>query len=173
MRIAKSLVRRQDAEGERPVRLDEPIAVLQQEMNRLFSDFFRPDFGLFRSLSPVWERSAAWQLWPRVDVTENDRELRVTAELPGLEEKDIEVTVSDGVLLLRGQKRRETQESKDDGKENLYYSERSYGEFERRVELPVPVNADRAEARFERGVLTITLPKAEEAQTRRIPVRAS
>ena len=92
---------------------------------------------------------------------EADGALRVSAELPGLDEKDVELLIADGVLTLKGEKRAETTD-KDRG-----YSERSYGRFERSIALPVPVEEDKAEATFRNGVLTVTLPRAAEAPERR------
>src|SRR3546814_5339123 len=94
--------------------------------------------------------------------SETDKEIRVTAELPGLDEKDVEITVEDGALTLRGEKRSEV-EDKDRG-----YSELSYGRFERRIGLPKGVDRDQANATFRNGVLTVTLPKTEAANENEI-----
>lgn len=137
-----------------------PLLSLHREVNRLFDDVFR-GFGVpaFAGL----DRSAGW---PHVELGETDKEIRVTAELPGLDEKDVEITVEDGALTLRGEKRSEV-EDKDRG-----YTERSYGRFERRIGLPKGVDRDKADATFKNGVLTVTLPKTEAANenVRRIPV---
>ncbi|WP_242129116.1 Hsp20/alpha crystallin family protein [Sphingobium sp. Sx8-8] len=137
-----------------------PLLSLHREVNRLFDDVFRgfgvPSLGGFdRGLS-----------WPNLELAETDKDIRVTAELPGLDEKDVEITVEEGVLTLRGEKKSEV-EDKDRG-----YSERSYGRFERRVGLPKGVDRDKADARFRNGVLTVTLPKTAAANEniRRIPV---
>jgi HSP20 family protein len=137
-----------------------PLLSLHREVNRLFDDVFRgfgvPTFAGF-------DRSAGW---PHVELGETDKEIRVTAELPGLDEKDVEITVEDGALTLRGEKRSEV-EDKDRG-----YTERSYGRFERRIGLPQGIDRDHAAATFRNGVLTVTLPKTEAANenVRRIPV---
>jgi HSP20 family protein len=135
-----------------------PLLSLHRELNRLFDDDFR-GFGMWGGT----ERMAAW---PSVEFGETDKELRVTTELPGVDEKDVELTVEDGVLTLRGEKRAET-DDKDRG-----YSERSYGRFERRVALPRGIDREKASATFKNGVLTVTLPKTEAANEnlRRIPV---
>jgi HSP20 family protein len=137
-----------------------PLLSLHREVNRLFDDVFR-GFGVptFAGL----DRTAGW---PHVELGETDKEIRVTAELPGLDEKDVEITVEDGALTLRGEKRSEV-EDKDRG-----YTERSYGRFERRIGLPQGVDRDKADATFKNGVLTVTLPKTEAANenVRRIPV---
>jgi HSP20 family protein len=98
--------------------------------------------------------------WPHVDVVETDKEVTVTAELPGMEEKEVELLLEDGVLTLKGEKRAET-EDKD-----RQFSERYYGRFERRISLDAEVQADKVQARFKNGVLTVTLPKDPEAQSK-------
>lgn len=137
-----------------------PLLSLHRDVNRLFDDMLRgfgmPAFGGFdRGLS-----------WPHVELAETDKEIRVTAELPGLDETDVELTVEDGALTLRGEKRAEV-EDKDRG-----YSERSYGSFERRIGLPQGIDRDKVTANFKNGVLTVLLPRTEAANenVRRIPV---
>ena len=98
---------------------------------------------------------------PRVDVTESDTTYAISAELPGLEERDVEVTVADGVLTLKGEKTAVEEEKR----ENYYRQERVYGRFERSFRLPDEVEADKVEAHFKNGVLTVGLPKSEEAQS--------
>ncbi|MGH1570510.1 Hsp20/alpha crystallin family protein [Methylobacterium sp. P31] len=131
-----------------------PFLTLHREMNRLFDDVFS-GFGGMPSLAG---RSFGW---PNVEVVEADGGLRVSAELPGLDEKDVELLIADGVLTLKGEKHAETA---DKGRG---YSERSYGRFERSIALPVPVQEDKAEATFRNGVLTVTLPRAAEEPERR------
>jgi HSP20 family protein len=137
-----------------------PLLSLHREMNRLFDNVFR-GFGV-PPLAGL-DRAAGW---PHVELGETDREIRVTAELLGLDEKDVEITVEDGALTLRGEKRFEV-EDKDRG-----YTERSYGRFERRIGLPQGIDRDQAGATFRNGVLTVTLPKTDAANenVRRIPV---
>ena len=132
-----------------------PMMRLHQEMNRLFEDAFRG-----------FDTPALWgRQWPSVEVQETDNGYRVTAELPGLEEKDVDVSFQDGVLTIRGEKRAET-ENRD-----RTVSERYYGRFERRLELP-DIDDSKAHATFRNGVLTIDLPRVAEAQERikRIPI---
>lgn len=137
---------------------DNPVVGFRREVDRLFDDLFRgnlPSLGLGRSLSA----------WPNVELGETDREIRVTAEVPGMSEKDVELLVEDGVLTIRGEKKSET-EDKERG-----YSERYYGRFERRIALPSNVDEHGANATFRDGVLTVTLPKCPEAERgRRIPI---
>ena len=136
-----------------------PFFTLRREMDRLFDDTLR-GFGLSAFAG------GNGLSWPHVEVIDRDKEVRVTAELPGLEEKDVEVRVEDNVLTLRGEKRTELND------EERHYSERSYGRFERQIALPAEVDDERASATFKNGVLTITLPKSERArqQAKRIPI---
>ena len=137
----------------------DPFLTLHREMNRLFDDVFR-GFDLMPFGSPGLTGG-----WPHIEVVEDDRELRVCAELPGLEEHDVEVLLEDGVLTIQGEKRAEREEH------GRRFSERLYGRFLRR--LPVgEVDEDRVQASFKRGVLTVTLPKTARAvyKTRRIPI---
>jgi HSP20 family protein len=138
-----------------------PILDLHRNVNRLFDDVFRDGFrgfGLGRSLAA----------WPSVEVQENDNEFRISAEVPGLKEEDIDLFVEDGVLTLRGERRSETQD-KDRG-----YSERYYGRFERRIALPSNVDEQSANATFRDGVLTVTLARTAQAQRgRKIPINAA
>lgn len=133
-----------------------PFLSLHREMNRVFDDFFR-DFDM---RLPMMGSAGFAGGWPQIDLAETDKEVTITAELPGMEEKDVELLVEDGMLTLRGEKRSET-EDKD-----RQVSERYYGRFERRVPLSAEIQADKAEARFKNGVLTVTLPKNPEAQPR-------
>ena len=130
-----------------------PFLTLHREVNRLFDDVFT-GFGAVPSLAG---RGLGW---PKVELVEADGGLRLSAELPGLDEKDVELLVEDGVLTLRGEKRAETADRARG------YSERSYGRFERVIALPVPVEADKAEATFRNGVLTVTLPRSAKAPDR-------
>jgi HSP20 family protein len=95
-----------------------------------------------------------------VDVAERENEYEITAELPGMEEKDIEVNVSDDLLTIKGEKREEKEEKKKD----YYVSERRYGSFQRSFSLPDGIDANKIEAKFINGVLTVILPKTPEAQ---------
>jgi HSP20 family protein len=138
-----------------------PFLTLHREMNRMFDDVFR---GF--ELAPFASGRAFDGLsWPQIDVDENDKELRVTAELPGLEEKDVSVEMANGVLSISGEKKSET-EDKD-----RRFGERYYGRFERRIALE-DVDESKAQASFKNGILTITIPKSGEAKqnVRRIPI---
>jgi HSP20 family protein len=165
----KDLIPWSRAETKTPAlyRDSDPFVALHREVNRLFDDVFRgfDQFGRFPSLTAS---RTSWG-WPNVEVSETDKEIRVTAELPGLEEKDVEVTLDDDVLTLRGEKRAETEDKE------RQFSERYYGHFERRIPLATEVDEDKVEARFKKGVLTITMPKSERAQTktRRIAINGN
>lgn len=131
----------------------DPFLSLHRNVNRLFDEAFRgfdmPAFGQMMTRSGTW---------PTVEVSENEKEIRVIAEVPGLEEKDIEVTLDDGVLAIRGERKSET-EDKD-----RQFSERYYGRFERRLALGHEVEEDKVDATFKNGVLLVTLPKTAKAQ---------
>ena len=140
---------------------DTPFLSLHREMNRLFDDVFR-DFGR----QPFGLSQSSLTNWPSVEITETGNEMRVTAEMPGLEDKDVEVLFDDGVLVLRGEKRAE-HEDKD-----RRFSERFYGRFERRIAVGRDIDQDKLNAQFKNGVLSVTLPRSAEAESRlkRIPV---
>jgi HSP20 family protein len=145
----------------------DPFTSFRREMDRLFDDFFTP------ALAPAEGRSFAsgngGALWPSLDVRETEQAYEVTAELPGLEQKDVELTLRDNALVLTGEKRQERNEE-DGGRR---WSERSFGRFERVVPLDAEVDADKVEAGFRNGVLKVTLPKNPKAQdkTRKIEIR--
>ena len=131
----------------------DPFVTFHREMNRLFDDAFR-GFGNFGSLGrPRMEGQFSW---PRIELDETDKAVTVSAELPGLSEKDVQVEIANGVLSIRGEKKSE----RDNGGS---YSERYYGSFERRIPLD-GVQEDKAEANFRNGVLTVSLPKTEQAR---------
>jgi HSP20 family protein len=141
-------------------RSDNPFMSLQREIDRLFDDFTRgfPTFS-----------GGGGELLPSVDVTETDKQIEITAELPGLEEKDVQVNVADNVLTIRGEKKAEKEE-----KDKTYrLVERSFGSFVRSLELPEGVNADAIKASIDRGVLKVTVPKPAPAQVKKIDVKAA
>jgi len=135
-----------------------PILALHREMNRVFDDFFRG----FDTPAAFFGGSTGW---PQVDVTENEKEYRVAAELPGLEEKDVEISLTGDVLTLKGEKKIE---NGDDAR----YSERFHGQFQRSIVLGGEVDRERVAATFKNGLLTVVLPKSAEARdrNRRIPI---
>jgi HSP20 family protein len=142
-----------------------PFLALHREVNRLFDDVFRDfgDFGRFPSLT-----SSLTSGWPSVEVTETDKQVKVTAEIPGLEEKDVEVLLQDNVLTLKGEKRSEVDDK------DRQFSERYYGRFERRIPVGPDIETDKVEASFKNGILTVTLPKTTTAQSnvKRIAIKS-
>lgn len=141
---------------------DNPFTMMQREMNRVF-DTFNRDWGL--GAFP----GSSGEFIPRLDVTEDDKAFTVKAELPGMSEQELDLSLSGDVLTLRGEKK----EEKEEKNKNHYYCERSYGTFMRTVPLPRQVDTDKASANFNKGVLTITLPKTAAAMdtTRKIAVK--
>jgi HSP20 family protein len=139
-----------------------PFMALHREMNRLFDDAFRSfDLAPFGSDRLV-DRAMGW---PNIEVTETETELKVTAELPGLDEKDVAIEIANGVLAIRGEKRVESEDS------DRRFSERFYGRFERQIPVD-EVDEDKVSASFRNGVLTVILPKPPGAQrkARRIAI---
>lgn len=135
---------------------EHPLTLFERDMNRMFDEFFS-GFGL----APSWE--SGWSTFsPQVDIVDNDKEIKVSVELPGLDEKDIEVTLSHDMLTISGEKR---QEKEDKGK-NYYRMERSYGSFKRAIPIPCEIKTEAIDATFKNGVLSIALPKATEGQCR-------
>lgn len=153
----------------------QPFVSLRRGIDRLFEDFDR-DFGgipLRRrafGFEPLW-REAGWAAAPAVDIVETDNAYEVTAELPGLDEKDIEVKLVDGELTIKGEK----QEEKEEKKKDYYLHERHFGAFERHLALPDGVDPDKIEATFTKGVLKVALPKRPEARKpeKKIEVKAA
>jgi len=153
----------------------QPFESLHNEIDRLFDDFgqgFWKPFG--RSLfaaEPLFRRGLTLATMPAVDVVESEKAYELTAELPGMDEKNIEVKVVNGSLTIKGEK----QEEKEEKKKDYYLHERNFGSFERSFGLPEGVDADKIEANFKKGVLTVTLPKKPEAlkPAKKIEVKAA
>ena len=147
-----------------------PVENLRREIDRLFEEF---DGGAW--LSPLarslFERGSTGVAAPAVDVAETDKAYEVSAELPGMDEKNIDVKFSDGVLTIKGEK----EEVKEEKKKDYYLNERSFGSFQRSFRLPDGVDADKIEANFKKGVLTVTVPKSAEAQkaAKKIEIKAA
>jgi HSP20 family protein len=140
----------------------DPFMTLHREMNRLFDDVFRGFGGT--GPSPLMESPFGR---PKIELSETDKALTISAELPGMTEKDVQIEIANGVLTIRGEKR---SERKDEGR---YFTERYYGTFQRQIALE-DVAEDKAEASFKNGVLTISLPKAENprAGVKRIAINS-
>jgi HSP20 family protein len=141
------------------------IARMEREMERMFEDFFSPRWSPFRR--SFWPTRK--QAFPSVDIDvyEEKDEIVAKAELPGMSKDDINVNVSDHILTIKGEKKKE-EETKD---EDYFFSERSYGAFVRSIELPADVQTEKAKANFKNGILEIRLPKTEEAKKKEIPVK--
>jgi HSP20 family protein len=135
---------------------DSTLNSFQQRMNDLFDDFFHG----FNLASPGVLDECVGAFRPSIDVKEGEKEIVVKAELPGLEEKDIEVLLSDDTLTIKGEKK----EEKEDKGKNYYHLERSYGSFHRVIPLPAEVESNKVAATFKNGVLSIVLPKTERAR---------
>jgi len=145
----------------------------RSEMDQLFNRFAR-GFGLpsLRNLAdfePPW-RSFGFSA-PPIDMSEDEKAYKISAELPGLDAKDVEVSVSGDRLVLKGEKRQEQEEKN----KNYYHSERTYGSFQRSFELPASVDRDKIAADFSKGVLTITLPKTVtmQKQQKKIEIKSA
>jgi len=138
-----------------PRQWDDPLWPLYREMNRMFEDFSR-GFDVVPRSGFGWE-----DFQPRVDLRETDEAILVTAEMPGLEAKDFDIELSEGMLRLKGEKRHEYEEKE---KGRIHRVERSYGSFERVIALPCEVETDKVTAEYQNGLLTVTLPKAPEAK---------
>jgi HSP20 family protein len=157
--------------GEFPVRRNDemdPLLTFHREMNRLFEEVFRGAF-YEPAAAPLGIERREPDLkgsWPNIVVTKTGKEIKIIAELPGLDEKDVRVELSNHVLTIDGEKKSETEEH------NRWFSERYYGHFERRIPLDWDVDEDKVGASFRNGVLTVTLPKSARAEehTRRIPL---
>lgn len=141
-----------------------PLSNLRREVDRLFEDF---PFGpwprsrLF-DVEPSWRGELSLGKAPAVDVAEKEKEYEITAELPGMEERDIDVKFANGMLTIKGEKKEEKEEKKKD----YYVSERRFGSFQRSFTVPEDVATNKIDASFKNGILTVVLPKSEEAQKR-------
>jgi len=139
---------------------EDPFTALQRQMNELFANFGQG----FPASREGW-------LSPAMDVKETDKDVLVSCELPGVEQKDVEITLSEGVLTIKGEKKAE----KDEKKGDYRVVERSYGSFQRQLALPGEVDPDKVDAKFKDGVLTLTLPRPAEVQAKvkKIAVKAA
>ncbi len=144
-----------------------PLLGLHREVDRLFDEFAR-GFGAFGSWPEFRSMALAPTLTPMMDVSETEKEIEVTTELPGMEEKDVAVTVADGILTVRGEKKSGHEEKGKD----LHMVERGYGAFSRSLELPAGVDMAAIKAGLDKGVLTVTIPK-KVAEVRKVPVKAA
>ena len=141
-----------------------PLTRMHEELDRLFDDFFSEGFGGLERFGRGWE-----EYLPEVDVQETDKEVQVSAELPGVEEKDIDVRIDGDNLIISGEK----SEEKEDTEGDVYHSERYYGTFSRAIPLNSEVDIENADATFKKGVLKLRLPKTgtEKSAGRKIEVK--
>ncbi len=139
-----------------------PLVSFRSEMDRLFNNFFNDPFGMVET-----GLGALTEWTPTLDVTENESEITVRAELPGVKPEDLDVTVTSETLVLSGEKK-ETSEKKG---QNYWHSESRYGSFRRQVRLPAEVDAENVEAKFSHGVLEVHLKKTAAAKSKRINVK--
>jgi HSP20 family protein len=141
----------------------DPFTAMRREMDRVFENFGR-DLGWSSAELP------AAAMAPSIDVSETDKEIKIEAELPGVEEKDVEVVVTDNVLTIKGEKKAEKEEKKKD----YHMVERSYGSFSRSLTLPFAADPGKAKASFKNGVLSITMPKPPEiaAKAKKIAINS-
>lgn len=143
---------------------EDPFTAMRREMDRLFDE-------MTKSMSLARPAMGMGVMAPRVDVKETDKAIEIEAELPGVAEKDVEVQLAEGVLTIKGEKKQEREE-----KEKGYYlMERSYGAFLRQIPLPVEVDEAKVEAKFDKGVLSVVLPKSAkaEAKTKKIEIKGA
>jgi HSP20 family protein len=153
----------------------QPFEVLRNQVDRLFHDFQsgflqNPFFRPLPDIESFWRRDLGFNVTPAIDIVEKDKAFEVTAELPGLDAKDIDIQLANGMLTIKGEKHEEKEEKTKD----RYVSERRYGSFRRTLQVPGSVDAEKIEASYKSGVLTVTLPKSPEAQKKEktIPVNA-
>lgn len=143
----------------------DPFTAMRAEMDRVFDSFLGRGFGGL----PAFSRADAnLSVGPDIDVRESEGEFVIEAELPGMDEKDVNVTISNGILTLKGEKKSEREEMKD----SYHLTERSYGSFQRSFQVADSIDADKVKASFEKGVLKITMPKRPESvrSEKRIPI---
>jgi HSP20 family protein len=149
-----------------------PVYSLQREINKLFEDFFRaPMWEGFGESSALSGEQFFGEVTPRVDMSETDKEILIKVELPGMTDKDIDISVGRDLLTISGEKKQE----KEQNEKGWYRMERQYGSFSRSIPLPSEIETDKAEAEFKNGVLCVKLPKStvQQKATKNIQVKSS
>ena len=152
-----------------------PFESLRREIDRLFDDFRPFDWRLPRARAgfgfELPKLAAEWKLAPAMDLVEKEKEYEISAELPGIDEKNVEIKLANGMLTIKGEKNEEKEEKQKD----YYLSERRFGSFQRSFAVPEGVDADKIEASFTKGVLSVKLPKSAAAQSaeKKITVKAA
>ncbi len=152
----------------------DPLGSFRQEIDRLFEDFDLRPLGWARPmrsprLAGALDRVQNWVLAPAMDMAETESGYQLTAELPGLDADDVQVTVANGMLTISGEKKEEA----GDKKPGYVMSERRYGAFRRSFRLPEEIDADAIAAEFSKGVLTLTLPRSETARTEQKTIKVT
>ena len=148
----------------------DPFQAFRREMDRMFDRFFGgfgpPSSRRMFEMEPFWRGGEEGFNFgaPAIDFTEDESAYHLTAELPGLSEKDINLSLSDDMLTISGEKREEKQEAEKE--KNYHYTERRFGSFRRVIQLPTHIDRDKIEANFRNGVLNVTLPKSQDAKQR-------
>ena len=165
----KSMIPKHGKTDVAPQGSSSPVDAWHQHVDEMFEDFFGGLGRMGRWPSLRWDDSEMGDLDPEFEVSETDDEVRVKAELPGVEEDDIEVTLDENVLTIRGEKKAEEAEEKKD----YYFSECRYGQFHRTFSLPAEVNRDKVTATFKKGVLTLKMPKTEVSKSTRKRIKIS
>lgn len=165
----KDLIRKRDRSHEGrglvPTSGFDLLPQFQREMNKLFGDFFGD-----RNVPSLWSDGGDWRSFtPSVDIHDDGKVVRIEAELPGLDEKDIDLELNGRFLTLRGEKR----EEKDESEEGWHKVERRFGSFVRTIELPEGINYDEAKAEYRKGLLRVTLPRKEELRSERRKISLS
>ena len=161
-------------ESDKTEKRPHPLESLRRQVDRLFEDFDLRHFPFARSsldVEPFWKRELTISGMPAVDIVEKDGAYELTAELPGMDEKCLEIKLNNGILTLKGEKKEEKEEK---GK-SFYHVERSYGAFQRTVPLPDGIDLKRVDADFKNGVLTVKLPKTAEAKRsgKKVPIKST
>ena len=146
----------------------QPFEALRNQVDRLFHDFQTgflraPFFRSLPDIEPFWRRDLGFNVTPAIDIVEKDKAFEVTAELPGLDAKNIDLQLANGVLTIKGEK----QEEKEEKTKDRYVSERRYGSFRRSLQVPGSVDAEQDRSNYKSGVLTVTLPKSRKRRRSR------
>ena len=139
-------------------RRDSGLTRFRTEMDNLFNRFLGEPWGFMEGLAT-----------PRTDLAETDKHVKISMELPGIDPKDVEISVAGGMLTVRGEKKQEREEERQD----YHYVEREFGSFQRTFQLPTSVDPDKVDAQYRNGVLHITLEKQPQAQAKRIPLKTA
>jgi HSP20 family protein len=157
-----------------PFGVSRPLEHMRREIDRMFDNFHPMAWHLPFGRSGFelgWPHEGTWNVTPAVDVAEKEKQYEITAELPGMDEKDIDIKFANGTLTIKGEKN----EQKEEHQKDYYVSERRYGSFVRSFHVPEGVDAGKIEANFSKGVLTIVMPKSADAQKseKKITVKAA